>query len=209
MYHIFIHSSVDGHVGCFHVWDAVKSTAMNTGVHVSVQTMLFVCFLAALDFPYCTSTFCSCGRWGPSVEGRCLTVVHSPAWSTSSGLQQLQQAGSEVVQRFCCSEACAVSPHQGSNSGTLPWQTGSHPLTVRESQTMLFSRYKSRSGISGPYGGSIFTGTSGLFSTEAVPIYIPTKSVGGFCTLHTLSSIYCLWTVLLQGLSCLTIKTTI
>ena len=204
MYHIFIHSSVDGHVGCFRVWDAVKSTAMNTGVHVSVQTMLFVCFLAALGFPYCTRTF-SCGRWGPSVEGRRLTVVHSLARSTSSGLQQLRQAGSEVVHRFCCSAACAISPHQGSNSGPLLWQTGSHLLTVRESQTMLFSR----SGISGPYGGSIFTGTPGLFSTEAVPIYIPTKSVGGFRTLHTLTSIYCLWTVLLQGLSCLTIKTTI
>ena len=27
-----------------------------------------------------------------------------------------------------------------------------------------------------------------------IPIYIPTNSVGGFSFLHTLSSIYCLWT---------------
>ena len=36
-------------------------------------------------------------------------------------------------------------------------------------------------------------GDSMLFFLVAVPLYIPTNSVGGFPPLHTLSSIYCLW----------------
>ena len=38
MYHIFfIYSSVDGHLGCFHVLAIVNSAAMNTEVHVPFE----------------------------------------------------------------------------------------------------------------------------------------------------------------------------
>ena len=41
MYHNFIHSSVDGNLGCFHVLGIVNSAAMNNGIHVSFSILVF------------------------------------------------------------------------------------------------------------------------------------------------------------------------
>ena len=41
MDHIFlIHSSVDGHLGCFHVLAFVNSAAGNNGIHVSLSVFI-------------------------------------------------------------------------------------------------------------------------------------------------------------------------
>ena len=42
MYHnFFIHSSVDGHLGCFYVLAVVNSAVMNIGVHVSFSVLVY------------------------------------------------------------------------------------------------------------------------------------------------------------------------
>ena len=41
MYHSFlIHSSADGHLGCFHVLTIINSAAINTGGHVSLSVLV-------------------------------------------------------------------------------------------------------------------------------------------------------------------------
>ena len=43
IYHtFFIHSFVDGHLGCLHMLTIVNSAAINIGVHVSFQIRVFI-----------------------------------------------------------------------------------------------------------------------------------------------------------------------
>ena len=46
MYHsFFIHSSVNGHLGCFHVLAIVNNAAMDIGENVSFSVMVFSGYL--------------------------------------------------------------------------------------------------------------------------------------------------------------------
>ena len=59
---LFIHSSVDGHLGFFHVLAIVSSTVMNTGIHVSFRIVVFSGYVPS------SGVAGSYSRWPPHIE---------------------------------------------------------------------------------------------------------------------------------------------
>ena len=67
----FIHLSVDGHLGCFHVLAIVNSAAMNSGIHVSFS------ILVSLGYTTMSGIAGSYGDYIPRFLRNLHTIFHS------------------------------------------------------------------------------------------------------------------------------------
>ena len=135
MYHLFfIHLSVDGHSGCFHVLAVVNSAAVNTGVHASFWIRVFIfsrCMPSSgIAGSYGNSVFsflkaCSCNiaicsnmdgprryhtKWSKPDKGRQIPYVITYMWNLKKN---------HTLHSHCMHEASFYMLHQNRGSSFL------------------------------------------------------------------------------------------
>ena len=89
-HHIFIHSSLSGHLGCFHVLATVNSAAMNNGIHVSFSIFVSSGYMVRSGIA---------GSYGGFIPSF-LRNLHSIFYSTCINLLSQQQCESILFSPY-------------------------------------------------------------------------------------------------------------
>ena len=164
----FIHSSVIGHLGFFHVLAIENSAAMNIGVHASFQVIVFPGYMPKSRISGSYSSY-----FFSFLRNYC-TVLHGlPRWLS----------GKEFTCQCRRHKRCRFHPW----ARKIPWKREWQPTPV----FLLGKPYRHRSLADySPWGRrELDTTEHTLLHSGYSNLYL-TNNIGGFLILHTLSSIY-------------------